>query len=404
MAHVCMVVFNEYSSDPRVRREAEALIERGDTVDCVCLDKKKAKSLGGVRLYATSGKYRGLKRAGHLAAYFRFFCFAFLKVSILHLRRPFDIAQVHTGPDFLVFTTLVPKLLGAKIILDVHDLMPEMYMAKFGVDYRNWMVRFIIWIEKISVAFADKTIAVHEPHLSILAKHGNPREKFSVLLNLPDHRIFVQRSSVNPKQKPFRLIYHGTIPDNDRAGLEIALRAVARVRNEIPSLEFQIIGGGTGMARLYRWAAELNLTSCVQFIAPVPVEQLPGILLEASVGIIPYAADTFTHYVLPTKLLEYVALGIPAIVSRLRAIEAYFDEGMVGYFEPGNETELANQILSFYRDPVMAASVALKAGRFTETYNWQHHREVYFTLVDSLLPPKAFLVQYELKGKSSGER
>src|SRR5437867_4471753 len=333
MAHICMVVFNEYSCDPRVRREAEALVERGDTVDCICLDK--TRTLRAVKLFAISGKYRGIKRTGLLASYLRFFCFAFLRLSVLHLRRPYDIVQVHTGPDFLVFTTLVPKLLGAKIILDVHDLMPEMYMAKFGVDYRNWMVRFIIWIERRSVAFADKTIAVHEPHLDILAKHGNPREKFSVLLNVPDHRIFSRRLSFNSKRKPFRLIYHGTIPDNDRAGLEVALRALARIRNDIPCLEFQIIGGGGGMDRLHRLAAELNLTSCVQFIAPVPVEQLPEILLKASVGIVPYSPDDFTYYVLPTKLLEYAALGIPAIVSRLPAIEAYFDEGMVGYFELG---------------------------------------------------------------------
>src|SRR5213594_4164861 len=100
MAHICMVVFNEYSSDPRVRREAEALVERGDTVDCVCLDKNKARSLCGVKLFAISGKYRGIKRTGHLASYLRFFCFAFLRLSLLHLRRPYDIVQVHTGPDF----------------------------------------------------------------------------------------------------------------------------------------------------------------------------------------------------------------------------------------------------------------------------------------------------------------
>ena len=404
MAHICMVVFNEYSLDPRVRREAEALVERGNTVDCISLDKNKARFLHGVRLFAISGKYRGVKRIGHLVAYLRFFCFAFVRLSLLHLQRPYDIVQVHTGPDFLVFTTLTPKLLGAKIILDVHDLMPEMYMAKFGVDYRNWMVRFVTWIEKRSVGFANKTIAVHEPHLNILVKHGNPRDKFSVLLNVPDHRIFTRRLPANSKQKPFQLIYHGGIPDNDRAGLEVTLRAVARVRNDIPSLEFQIIGGGPGVGRLHRLAAELNLASCVQFIAPVPVEELPEILLKASVGIVPYSPDDFTYYVLPTKLLEYAALGIPAIVSRLPAIEAYFDEGMVGYFEPGNATDLANQILRFHRDPQMAAKVALNATRFTDMYNWQQHREVYFRLVDSLLPPKQFVVQYQLKGKSSGER
>lgn len=406
MARVCMVVFNEYCSDPRVRREAEALVERGDAVDCICLQdrKEKATSLRGVRLFAISGKYRGVKRIRHLAAYFRFFCFSFLKVSLLHLRKPYDIAQVHTMPDFLVFTTLVPKLLGAKIILDIHDLMPELYMAKFGGDYRNWIVRSIIWIEKRSVAFADKTIAVHEPHLNILVKHGNPRAKFSVVLNVPDHRIFVRPTSACTRPRNFRLIYHGTIPDRDRAGLDVALRAVARIRNDIPGIEFHIIGDGAGMDRLRSLVKELNLNSCVQFVPAVPVERLPAMLLEAAVGIIPYAADTFTHYVLPTKLLEYAALGIPAIVSRLCAIEAHFDDEMVGYFEPGNETELADQILRFYRNPEIAARLASNAAKFTDTHNWQQYREIYYRLVDSLLPQRTLLVQCELKGKGNGER
>src|SRR5262249_35357837 len=155
------------------------------------------------------------------------------------------------------------------------------------------------------------------------------RDKFSVLLNVPDHRIFVRPASFSKSAGRFRLIYHGTVPDSDRAGLDVALRAVARLRNDIPGLELQIIGDGAGVSRLRSLTKELNLTACVQCVASVPVEHLPAMILEAAVGIIPYAADTFTHYVLPTKLLEYAALRIPVIVSRLPAIEAYFDDEMV---------------------------------------------------------------------------
>jgi glycosyltransferase involved in cell wall biosynthesis len=393
VARVCMIVWNDYVNDPRVRREAEALAERGDAVDCICLQEAKVKvrSLCGVRLFGTFGKYRGTKRTRKLVAYLRFFWFAFIRVSLLHLKDPYDIVQVHTMPDFLIFTTIVPKILGAKIILDIHDLMPELYMAKFGGDYRHWIVRSIIRIEKLSVAFADRTIAVHEPHLNILVKHGNPRAKFSVLLNVPDHRIFVRSTLPRPHPRAFRLIYHGTVPDRDRAGLDLALRTVARVRKDIPGIEFQIIGDGAGLERLRKLTSELHLESCVKFIPSVPVEHLPAMLLEAAVGVIPYTADAFTQFVLPTKLLEYAALRIPAIVSRLRAIEAHFDDQMVGYFEPGNEREFANQILRFYRDPEMAARLASNAGKFTDKYNWQQHRQIYFGLVDSLLPSRAFL-------------
>jgi glycosyltransferase involved in cell wall biosynthesis len=395
MARVCMLVCNEYSSDPRVRREAEALIDRGHAVDCICLEDRKCRdtNLAGVRLFPIARKYRGVRRIRHMAAYIRFICLAFVKVSVLHLRNPYDIVQVHTLPDFLVFTAIVPKRLGAKIILDMHDLTAEMYMAKFGGGYNRWIIRALLWIERRSVAFAHKTIAVHDPHLEVLVKHGNPRAKFSVLLNVPDHRIFVPSPVPGGNRNRFRLVYHGTVPDRDRAGLVLAVRAVSRLRNQIPGLEMHIIGDGPGMGELRRLVDELNLGSHVEFVPAVQVERLPAMLLEASVGIIPYAADAFTQYVLPTKLLEYAALRIPVIVSRLRAIETYFDDHMAAYFEPGNERELSDRIVRLYRYPEIAAALASNAARVTERYHWQRHRETYFQLIDSLLPSGQLLVR-----------
>jgi len=390
MARICMLVCNIYPTDPRVRREAEALVERGDAVDCICLGNgvNNVTSLDGVRLfYVPKGKYFGKSPVLHLAAYLRLFCYFFLKMALLHLRERYDIVQAHTIPDFLVFAALVPKLFGSKIILDIHDLTPELYVAKFGSSHR-WAVRFIIWVEKRSVAFADKAIAVHEPHLDVLTKHGNPRDKFSIVLNVPDPRIFVRGAAWNDvfgaPPSPFRLIYHGSIPR--RAGLDVALRAVARCRTKIPDIQFQIVGAGEDVPRLFGLVQELGVADCVEFKQGVPVEQLPAILKEAAAGVIPYAADAFTEYVLPTKLLEYVALGIPVIVTRLRTIQAYFDETAVVYFQPGNDAELASHILWLHGNPGAARRLASKAVQFFETYNWGQQREVYFRLVDSLLP------------------
>src|SRR5207247_8680052 len=102
----------------------------------------------------------------------------FVRLSTLHVKRRYDVVQVHTMPDFLVFAALIPKLLGAKIILDVHDLMPELYAAKFGVPKENWLIRLITWVVRRSVALAAIPMAVHEPPLAILAGHGNPKEEF----------------------------------------------------------------------------------------------------------------------------------------------------------------------------------------------------------------------------------
>jgi glycosyltransferase involved in cell wall biosynthesis len=386
-----MIVFNNYINDPRVRREAEALVERGDLVDCICLTPRSDPkcTLRGVNLFSVStSKYNGQKPLRHVASYLVFFCYALIKVTRLHLRRPYDIVQIHTMPDFIVFAAIIPKLLGAKVILDVHDLTPEVYMAKFGSDYSHWVVRLIMWVERRSVAFANKAICVHQPHLNVLEQHGNPRHKFSVLLNVPDHRIFRRLPAARRPSGPFRLVYHGTIPK--RAGIETAIRAVALARKEIPGLEFQIISGhGDGLGAIQALADELRLNECVRIDPVVPVEHLPEILKQAALGIIPYGADAFTQFVLPTKLMEYAALGIPVITARLKTIEAYFDDEMVSYFQPGNEVELADQIVRLYRDPDLAAKFAANAAKFSERYNWPQQRAIYYELVDSLLDGKA---------------
>jgi glycosyltransferase involved in cell wall biosynthesis len=392
MARVCMIVFNDYVSDARVQREAEALVERGDSVDCICLCREHITSLHGVQLFSLSGtKYRGASRLYLVFHYIQFFCYAFLKVAIEHLRSPYDVVQAHTMPDFLIFAAFVPKLLGAKVVLDMHDLMPEIYMTKYGASPSSWMVRFITWMERRCVSFANRAIAVHKPHLEALAGHGNDRNKFSILLNVPDDRIF-KRHAPPPRQDDgtFRLIYHGTLPT--RAGLDIAIRAVSRARKEIPHLHFLIIGSGDTRETLAQLAADLDLTKCVEFVPTVPVEKLPALISQSDVGIVPYTADAFTRYVLPTKLLEYAAIGIPAISSRLSTVEAYFDSSMVAFFEPGDDVALAGQILRMYRDPALRQALATSADRFTELYNWPEQRKVYYQLVDLLAPGRPVLV------------
>ena len=383
MARICMITFSEYACDGRVRREAESLAGRGDTVDCICVGSVEARPVAGIRLFRVSPqRYRGANVFRLLPAYLRFFLYAFFKVSVLHFANRYDVVQVHTMPDFMVFAALIPKLMGARVILDVHDLMPEIYAVKFASGETQWVSRFIAWVERMSIAFADKAMCVHRPHLQALMRHGNPESKFSILLNVPDHRFFVPKSPPGEWGDEFRLLYHGTTPK--RAGLDVALRAVARARKEIPRIRFQILGVREGAEELSRLVAELGLTDCVVLAHSVPIEDLAAVIESTHVAIVPYLSDSFTQYVLPVKLLESVAMRRPVIVSRLRTVEAYFDSSMVRFFEPGNDRELAESIVELYRNPELAKELAVNAEAFTARYNWPEHRQIYFRLIDSL--------------------
>jgi glycosyltransferase involved in cell wall biosynthesis len=388
MARICMVAYTHYPSDSRVRREAEALVDRGDSVDVIVLRQKgeeRVRILNGVRLIQLSVvRYHGSSAGMYLVNYFLFFISASISLITLHLKNNYQIIQVHTMPDFMVFVAMVPKFLGAKVILDVHDLMPELYQSKFGFGQTHWLIRLITWMELYSIGFADRAIAVHKPHLDALIRHGNPVGKFIILLNLPDPKIFANRARVSSRNdSSLKLIYHGTVAE--RHGLRVALRALTSLREEIKGLKFQIIGAGDDFPSLIDLAKELGLTDYVDFKTFMPLEELIPIILDADVGIVPILYDDFTKYMLPTKLLEYVALGKPVICSRTATIEAYFDDSMVEYSTPGDVAELAEHIRVLYRNPDKRDRLRTNADKFNREYNWEQQKQLYYELIDALI-------------------
>ncbi len=381
-----MIAYSDYISDARIRREAEALAERGDQVECICLPHEEEGEIGelrGVRLHAVNlRRYRGASTWRYLLSYLVFFVKAFLLVAWWHLRRPFDLIQVHTMPDFMVFAALVPRLLGAGVLLDVHDLMPELYMSKFNMSADRWPIRAVTWMERASIAFAHRAIAVHKPHLKALVAHGSPAGKFEVLLNTPDPAVFAPRAK-RQRSGPFRLVYHGTI--SRRHGLELAIRAAALARTEIGELKLAIIGDGDDLDRLLRLTGELGLEGLVEFTRKsVPVSELPGVLEGADLGVVPLKKDSFTQYMLPVKLMEYVMLGIPVIATRTSTIEEYFDDSMIEFIRGDCEEELAGCIVRLHRDSGRRTAMASNAAEFTRNFNWDKQKQVYYRLVDSL--------------------
>ena len=386
MARICMIAYSKYRSDARIRREAEALVARGDEVDLICLPDEKPEAggeLNGVRLYPLKvWRYRGSKMWRYALSYVHFFCKSMLVVAVRHLRCRYNVIQVHTMPDLMVFAALVPRLMGVGVILDVHDLMPELYMSKFHLSMDQRIIRAITCMEKVSIAFAHRAIAVHHTHLEALIAHGNPEQKFELLMNAPDPAVFFRRPKDRGKSNYFKLVYHGTI--SKRHGLELAIRAAAIARNEIANLKLSIIGDGDDLERLVSLVDNLKLERLVEFRKGVSVNELPALLEDADLGIIPLKKDIFTQYMLPVKLMEYVALGIPVIVTRTRTIEQYFDDDMVEYISGESEKELAWKIVQLYGAPEQRVKMSMKADEFTKQYNWESEKSKYYHLVDSI--------------------
>jgi glycosyltransferase involved in cell wall biosynthesis len=265
--------------------------------------------------------------------------------------------------------------------------VPELFASKFGVADTARIVRLTKVVERACVRFADHALAVHEPHLGALAGHGNPRDKFTIVMNAPDPRLFARRTE-GASGQGFTLIYHGTI--STRHGLDVAVRAVALALQSYDDVRLEVVGDGDGVAGLRRLVAELGLTDAVAITeGRFPAEELQPLFERASAGVVPLSHDVFTRYMLPVKLLEYVALGLPVICSRTDTVQAYFDDTMVSFVEPGSPDDLAEKIVALRADEAQRRRLVASADAFLEEHSWMRERERYYTVIDSLLEPAA---------------
>lgn len=385
----CMIVHNYYPHDEtRVERQAESLVRAGHSVTVVCLgqgDEPRTAMAAGVAVHRLP--IRRDKRRGALGQFFEYFAFmalAGVKVTQLHRQARFDTVQAHNLPDMLVFAALVPRLTGSHILLDLHDLMPEFYAARFQATMDSWPVRLVGLQEKLACRAAHHVITVTELWRQQLAARGVPAEKSSVVMNVADTRYFYPaRPSPLESSNATRIIYHGTLPR--RYGPDLLVRAFAQAHARFPALRLTIQGRGEMFEPLKALITSLHLDDAVTLQSDfLTTDALAALVREHHIGIVPYRRDVFTDGILPTKLMEYAALGMPAVVARTPGISAYFDDSMVEFFEPEDVDSLAQHLCALHTDRERCRTLARNIQRFNAKYNWTAQGNNYVQLVTRL--------------------
>lgn len=375
MFRIAMVVFSYYPSDTRVRREAEALHEKGITVDVICLKHKRAaktEKVHGVNVYRISLKR---SRGGVLRYFFEYGYFllaAFFKLSFLHLIKRYSIVHAHNLPDTLVFSALVPKLTGAKIILDMHEIMPEIFMWKYRKGEDHKLIKCLKFLEKISLKFCDHIIVATPFLKETINGRSSKNYHCTAILNLPDPKLFKVRLENNrTSNHNFNLIYPGSL--NDLHGVDIAIRAIKLIVSEtnIP-IKFHIYGHGSSQewSQLIELTEKLKIERFVNFQKRVPIEQLVKILNNMDAGVVPKRDGVFVGEAISTKLFDFAAVGLPAIVARTKGDSLYFDESMALFFEPEDENQLADCIIQLSRDQELRNQLAKNSELLFKRINW----------------------------------
>jgi glycosyltransferase involved in cell wall biosynthesis len=258
-----------------------------------------------------------------------------------------------------------------------------LYASKFGLRESHWIIKSLKAVERASVRLADAAVAVHEPHLDALIAHGNPREKFTIVMNLPDPAIFRHRTGQAPADD-FTVIYHGTV--GARHGLDVAVRAVDIARRHVPDIKLRIIGDGDDFDRVAALVDTLGVGDNIKLEQGFRrIEDVVPAIERAAVGVVPIVDDPFTRYMLPLKLLEYVAIGLPVISSSTPTIRTYFSDGMVAFTTAGDVGSLAAHMVELYHDPTARARLSREAAKFTATHHWAQEKQGYYQLIDRLV-------------------
>jgi glycosyltransferase involved in cell wall biosynthesis len=384
-----MLAYTFYENDNRVRRYAETLVKRGIHVDAIALRQEGQAcftAINGVSVYRIQKRIIDEKgRWSYLFKLLRFFVKSAILVTKKHLQNPYALIHVHSVPDFEVFAAGPAKLLGAKIILDIHDLVPEFYVSKFDASENSFLYRVLILVEKASIAFSDHIIISNHIWQKTLSARSVREKKCSVILNYPDLSIFYKRPREGRNGK-FVIIYPGTL--NWHQGLDIAIKAFALIKEQAPDLEFRIYGDGSERNSLVRLVAELGLEDRIFFKGLMPLDEIANVMATADLGVVPKRKDSFGNEAFSTKILEFMAQGIPVIVADTKIDKFYFDESMVKFFASEDEIDLAHSILVLKKDCALRERLIQNAFQYIKENNWEIKKAQYLLLVDSLTAKK----------------
>jgi glycosyltransferase involved in cell wall biosynthesis len=387
-----VLLFSHYPADPRPRRAAEALAAQGISIDLICLrdgDGEPAhETYGNINVTRVRLKRQRGGRLAYIGQYAAFILVSFFYLGWKSLRRRYDLVHVHNMPDVLVFSAIVPKLLGAKVILDLHDPMPELMRTIFKLPEESFSVAILKRLEKWSIRFADLVLTVNLACKKIYSSRSCESRKIRVVINSPDDDVFrLQRTDArngNGKNgngsDPFVILYHGSLVH--RNGFDLAVEALEKVRKTIPSVRLRVCGERTPFFQeVMKSAQQRGLDTNVDYLGVRNLKGIVEAIEDCDLGIIPNHRNIFTEINTPTRIFEYLALAKPVIAPKTKGIQDYFGDNDMIFFKLGNADDLARKIEFAYSHPAEVAETVKRGQAVYLSHTWSRER---LTLLNSI--------------------
>ena len=389
-----VLLFSHYPADPRPRRAAEALAAEGVSIDVICLRDRQGEprheKFGNISVFRLPIKRHRAGKISYVGQYSAFIASCFAHLFLRSFRHRYDFVHVHNMPDVLVFSALIPKLLGAKVILDLHDPMPELMQTIFKLPEESLNVRTLKRLERWSIKFADLVLTVNLACKKIYSSRSCPAEKIQVVLNSPDDRIFhPQAPQLNHRNgsaasQPFDILYHGSLVH--RNGFDLAVDALESVRKNVPNARLTVCGERTAYFETVMESAEARgLTPSIRYLGVRNLDQVVEAIKSCDLGIIPNHRNIFTEINTPTRIFEYLALGKPVIAPKAQGIQDYFGERDLLFFDLGDADDLARKIEYAYANPREVVETVERGQEIYRAHTWTREKETLLLAISETL-------------------
>ncbi|HEX5451069.1 MAG TPA: glycosyltransferase [Candidatus Limnocylindrales bacterium] len=391
---LCLVAHAYYEEDARIRRQAETLVRRGWEVEVFGLRRPGESAdavVDGVLLHRLPvRRHQGAGIATYLGEYLAFLVRAGVAAARAGRRHRFDVGQVASLPDFLVFALVPLRASGTRLVLDLHEAMPEFFRSRFPRAAGRLPLALLRLQERLSIRAADVVLTVNDALAGRLLGLGLDPARLQVVHNSPDPIRFDPR--VLP-ERPFmadgtlRLVYAGALTPTYE--LEVLVEAVGRLRVLRPGLPVAVdlYGRGDSAGPLARLVEARGLAGSVRLPGRIPLESVPAAIAAADVGLAPTRRDPFTDLSLSAKLLEYAAMGKPVVASRLPTVERYFGADELATYQPGDPDDLAATLLRLIDEPALREAQRASLARRFAALAWSAEADRYVALLEGLCGP-----------------
>ena len=385
---VAIAVHAVFPGDPRVRRQSDALIEAGYEVDIICLRQpgERAEEADGTRRIIRLPVNRTfIGFAGHLAEYLAFTGMVAWRLAREHRRRRYDLVQVATVPDFLAFAAIPEKLAGVPLLLDLHEDMPEFFRDRFRHPLLRPLLPLVTGSAKAAAALPDHLVTVHEPLRELSIRRGVPPDRITVVMNSADGRLF---DPARFERRQFmadgvlRIVHHSNF--QRIYGLDVAIEGLSRLRDDLP-WRLDVYGDGPWRPTIEAAIARTGTGDRVILHGRVEMDDLPALLAEADLGLVPSLPEPYLDYSLSTKLLEYAAMGVPIVASDLATFRHHFSDEAIRFVPGADPDALARAIEGLVDDPRAMVALGLEAQRQAAAYDWEAQKSRYVAIVDRLV-------------------